>query len=70
MSADGTEVTAAMKPEIRNQEDVQALPRGLEEIRKIMMDGEISEGAVSGIGEICEKLLKRFYFDDVEGEEN
>ncbi len=59
------EVTAAMKPEIRDQPDVKAIHNGLAKIQQIMMEGkgEISEGAVSAIGEICEKLLNRFYFD-------
>lgn len=57
------EVTAGMKAKIREQEDVQEIHQGLGEIQKIMMDGEISEGAVSEIGKICENLLDRFYFD-------
>jgi len=59
------EVTAGMKPEISKQEDVKAIHGGLGEIQKIMLEGEISEGAVSEICEICEKLLQGFYFDEV-----
>lgn len=61
------QVIATMKPEIQNQPDVKVIQSGLMEIQKIMRDGngEISEGAVSDIGGICEKLLNRFYFDDV-----
>lgn len=60
---------ASMKPEIREQPDMKAIYGGLVEIEKTMVDGkgEISEGAVSGIGGVCEKLLKRFYFDGGEG---
>jgi len=61
-------VIASMKPDIRDQADVKAVYIGLAGIHKIMIDGkgEISEGAVSSIGEICEKLLIQFYFDEVE----
>lgn len=59
----------SMKPKIRDQADVKAIHAGLAEIEKIMIDGKgkISEGAVSGINDICEKLLNRFYFDGSEG---
>ena len=61
---------AAMKPEIRDQADVKAIHVGLAEIQSVMLDGkgEISEGAVSSIGDVCERLLNRFYFDGAEGE--
>ena len=60
------EVIASMKPEIRDQADVKAIHDGLAEIHRVMMDGqgEISEGAVTSIDEICQKLLSRFYFDE------
>ena len=61
---------AAMKPKIRDQADVKAIHVGLAEIQSVMLDGkgEISEGAVSSIGDVCERLLNRFYFDGAEGE--
>ncbi|NOY00233.1 MAG: hypothetical protein GXP30_10930 [Verrucomicrobia bacterium] len=65
-------VIAAMKPEIRDQADVKAIHAGLAEIQSVMLDGqgEISEGAVSRIGEVCDKLLERFYFDKAEDEKS
>lgn len=62
------EVITAMKPEIREQEDVKAIHTGLAEIQRVMLEGkgEISEGAVSNIGEVCEILLNRFYFDEAD----
>ena len=60
------EVIDGMKDEIKEQEDVKAIDEGLREIERIMKEGqeEISEGAVSSIGEICVGLLQRFYFDE------
>ncbi|MFK5923117.1 MAG: hypothetical protein QM496_13130 [Verrucomicrobiota bacterium] len=58
------DVIATMKPEIKDQADIKAIYEGLVKIQRIMKEGEISEGAVAGIGEICLDLLKRFYFDE------
>lgn len=59
-------VIDGMKAEIKNQADVTAIHEGLREIERIMKEGqaEVSEGAVSSIGEICVRLLQRFYFDE------
>ncbi|MCB1063720.1 MAG: hypothetical protein KDN20_12460 [Verrucomicrobiae bacterium] len=64
----------AMKPKVREHEDVVAVADGLGEILEALSEAEsndggdpesgvVSSGTVKRIGEVCDSLLKRFYLD-------